>query len=74
MMNRDWQGLKPLIVKLGGFPDQMDKLEQFLKIVNDNKAGVSFRSVAKLAEANNKPSLTAFLSPKSLVAILKSRN
>ena len=52
MINGDWQGIAPLIVKLGGFPEQIDKLEQFLKIVQENKAGVSFRSVAKLAEVN----------------------
>lgn len=52
MISGNWEGIKPLIVKLGGFPEQIDKLEQFLKIVQENKAGVSFRSVAKLAEVN----------------------
>ena len=55
MVRKEWKGLKPLIVKLGGFPEDFDQqLEQFLKVIHDNKAGISFRSVAALAKANKK--------------------
>ena len=54
MINGDWQGLKPLVVKLGGFPDQIEKLDQFLKLVKDNKEGISFKSATALVKANSK--------------------
>lgn len=48
----DLAGIRPLAIKLGGFPTgKLEKLEQFIKVVRANKDGISFKSAASSAKA-----------------------
>lgn len=49
LANGDIAGIEPLAVKLGGFPKETEKLIQFVKILKQNKEGLNFKGVAKLA-------------------------
>lgn len=58
----DLQGIRPLAVKMGGFPSQLDKLEQFIKVLKQNKDAINFKSVESIARSNEK-ALTKELLP-----------
>lgn len=48
LANGDIAGIEPLAVMLGGFPKEIEKLIQFVKILKQNKDGLNFKGAAKL--------------------------
>ena len=45
----DISGIKPLAIKLGGFPDVVDKVEDFIMILKNNKDGINAKAAASTA-------------------------
>jgi hypothetical protein len=52
LVKGDLQGIKPLAIKMGGYPSSLDKLEQFVKLIKQNKSQISAKQVGGMIAAN----------------------
>ena len=48
----DMSGIKPLAIKLGGFPEDLEKLDQLVAVFKMGKDGINFKAVGTLAADN----------------------